>query len=78
MEKVNIKQILHQQIDESNNDELLKQVQSLFEVNAGIAKPYVLSADEEKAVNEGLQDYKNGDVMDDDSFNKEMDEWSKE
>lgn len=39
-------------------------------------KPYILTPEEELAVNEGLQDYANGDVIDHDTFNKEVDGWS--
>ena len=68
---------LHKQLDTVDNDELLKYISSLININTDIQEPYKLTQAEKQSVQEGWADYQKGDFISDEDFDKELDEWQK-
>lgn len=68
---------LNKQLETVENDELLKYIGSLININTDIAEPYKLTQSEAQAVQEGWADYKNGNFTSEEDFDKELDEWQK-
>lgn len=75
MDRKALKEQLHRQIEDLNNDALLQQINSLIEINTGIEEPYKLSPDEKSAVQEGWNDYTQGNTISDDDLDKKLDAW---
>ncbi len=68
---------LNKQLETVENDELLKYIGSLININTDIEEPYKLTQAEAKAVQEGWADYKKGNFTTEEDFDKELDEWQK-
>ncbi len=77
MSREELKALLHQKIDATNNDALLERVNFWMELNMDLEEPYILTPAEREAVQEGLEGYKNGRIISHEDFEKEMDEWEK-
>lgn len=78
MSKEELKELLHQKIDEVDSEELLEKVIFWLKINTGLEEPYELTKAERQAVQEGWADYKKGDYVTDEELDKEMDGWEKE
>lgn len=77
MSRKELKEFLHQRIDEVESDELLERVKFFLEINTGLEEPYTLTKAERSAVQEGLEDYCKGKTTSHEDFKKEMRGWEK-
>ncbi len=68
---------LNKQLKTVENDELLKHISGLININTDIEEPYKLTQAEAQAVQEGWADYKKGNFTSEEDFDKELDEWQK-
>jgi predicted transcriptional regulator len=75
MSREELKEFLHQRIDEVDNDELLKKVIFWLDINTGLEEPYELTKAERQAVQEGLEDYHKGKTTSHEDFKKEVRGW---
>ena len=70
MDRKALKEQLHQQIEDIDNDALLQQLNSLIAIHAGIEEPYKLNPEEKQAVQEGWNDYLKGHTLTDEDLDK--------
>ncbi len=75
MSREELKEFLHQRIDEVDSEELLKKVIFWLDINTGLEEPYKLTKAEQQAVQEGLEDYQKGNTTSHEDFKKEVRGW---
>jgi hypothetical protein len=72
MSREELKEFLHRRIDEVDSEELLKKVIFWLDINTGLEEPYELTKAETLSVQEGLEDYRNGNTTSHEDFKKEV------
>ena len=75
MSTAELKIKLINEIAESNNEDLLKEVYRLLEIEEGDVLPYPLSDEQISMVHEAQADVKRGNFLNEEDANKETDEW---
>lgn len=75
MSTAELKIRLINEITESNNEDLLKEVYRLLEIENGDILPYPLTDEEISMVQESRADVKHGNFLSEEEANKEIDEW---
>ena len=78
MSTLELKKLLISKIDDIDDEELLKAVYKLLDYKSTSGDVYVLSKDEEKEINEGLQQVREGKTISDEDVQKEIDRWLSE
>ncbi|MBL7129209.1 MAG: hypothetical protein ISS16_09545 [Ignavibacteria bacterium] len=78
MSTLELKKLLISKIDDIDDVELLKAVYKLLDYKSTSGDVYVLSKDEEKEINEGLQQVREGKTISDEDVQKEIDRWLSE
>jgi hypothetical protein len=73
-----LKKTLIEKIRNTNNEELLKKIARLFELEEELDEIYVMSSGEAEAVEDGLQQLKNGQRISHEEVKRQVDEWLKE
>jgi predicted transcriptional regulator len=76
MSTAELKRKLIAQIKETDNDDLLTEISTMLFIEAhSVNGVYQLSAEEIEAINEGLEQIKNGQWLSDAESNKRVEEW---
>jgi len=75
MSTAELKVRLIKEISDSDDEQLLKDVYHLIELEKDDLLPYKLSEEQMSAVNEAQEQIKAGKFLTDDEANKEIDEW---
>ncbi len=75
MSREELKELLHQKIDATDNDELLERVKFWLELESELEEPNLLTKAEAQAVQEGLADYHKGKTITNEDFKKEVRGW---
>ncbi len=78
MSTLELKKLLISKIDDIDDEELLKAVYKLLDYKSTSGDVYVLSKEEEKEINEGLQQVREGKTISDEDVQKEIDRWLSE
>ena len=78
MSTLELKKLLISKIDDIDDVELLKAVYKLLDYKSTSGDVYVLSKDEEREINEGLQQVREGKTISDEDVQKEIDRWLSE
>ena len=78
MSTLELKKLLISKIDDIDDEELLKAVYKLLDYKSTSGDVYVLSKEEEKEINEGLQQVRKGKTISDEDVQKEIDRWLSE
>ena len=79
MSTTELKNKLIEKIKSTNDEELLREASRLLEIQLNeIEQPYQLSKEMNEAVNEARNQIKNGEFLDHDSANQEIDKWLEE
>jgi predicted transcriptional regulator len=74
---IKFKEKLIAKISNIDNDELLHQISRLIDFESKMDEVYEMSPGEIEAVNEGLEQLKNGQWISHEEANKQVDEWLK-
>ena len=72
-----LKEKLIEKINNTNDVELLEELLSLFDLESNTDEMYKLGPEEEEAVNEGIDQLKNGLFVSNEESNRRIDEWLK-
>lgn len=75
MSTIELRKRLIDKIQKTDNESLLQEVFRLLEIETEDLEIYKLSDDQKKAVNEARQQIKNGQFLNNDQADKEIDEW---
>lgn len=75
MSTVELRKRLIDQIQKTENRNLLEEASRLLELEAENIEIYKLTDEQRKVVNEGRQQFKEGKYLTDDQANQETDEW---
>ena len=75
MSSAELKKLLIDMIQKTDNENLLKEAFRLLQLESEDIEAYKLSEDQKNAVNEARQQIKDGQFLTDDEANKDIDEW---
>jgi hypothetical protein len=75
MSTVELRKRLIEQIQKTENDQLLEEVYRLLDMEVEETEVYVLSNAQKDAIEESRQEIRQGKYLTDDQSNKEIDEW---
>jgi hypothetical protein len=75
MSTAELKIKLIKEITDSDNEDLLKDVYRLLEIENDDALPYIFTEEQSNMVNESLDEVKAGKLLSDEEANKRTDEW---
>jgi len=78
MSTLELKKLLISKIDDIDDEELLKAVYKLLDYKSTSGDVYVLSEDEKKEIEEGLQQVRDGKTISDEDVQREIDKWLSE
>ena len=78
MSTLELKRLLISKIDDIDDEELLKAVYKLLDYKSSSGDIYVLSKEEEKEIDKGIQQVKEGKTISDEDVQKEIDKWLSE
>lgn len=70
---IQLKEKLIAKIDSTNDDELLRQLLRVFDLEAKTDECYILSIEEKEAVNEGISQLENGNFLSNEEVNRQAD-----
>ncbi|MEO8887027.1 MAG: hypothetical protein ABI367_13260 [Mucilaginibacter sp.] len=77
MTAIELKEKLIEKIRNTDNIELLDHLSDVIEFESNIGEVHVMSPGEIEAVNDGLEQIKNGQWISHEEVNREIDEWLK-
>ncbi|MES2429066.1 MAG: hypothetical protein V4560_18945 [Bacteroidota bacterium] len=77
MTVVELKEKLIAQINSIEDEELLDHIADIIDVESKTEGVYVMSPEETNAVNEGLEQFKNGQWLSNEESNRRVEEWLK-
>ncbi len=77
MTVIELKEKLIAKISDTNNEELLDHILDIIDVESKTEGVYVMSPEETNAVNEGLEQFKNGQWISNEESNRRVEEWLK-
>ena len=75
MSTAELKTKIIKEITESENEELLRDVFRLLEIEGGDNDIYILSEEQERAINKAQASVRAGNFFTEEEVNKKMDEW---
>lgn len=75
MSTIELRKLLIEKIQLTNDDKLLEEASRLLEVEITDAEVYMLNDKQKMAVEEGRKQIANGEYLTDEASNKEIDEW---
>ncbi len=78
MSTLELKKLLISKIDDIDDEELLRAVYKLLDYKSSSGDIYVLSKEEEKEIDKGIQQVKEGKTISDEDVQKEIDKWLSE
>jgi hypothetical protein len=74
MTKAQLKNKILEKIKKLENPELLEEIYRLLESETSDVEVYKLTPEQQKSIEEGLDDYKKGEIISDKDVNEKMDE----
>jgi predicted transcriptional regulator len=75
MSTIELRKLLIEKIQLTNDDKLLEEASRLLDVDIEDSDVYILNDQQKEAIAEGRQQIINGDYLTDEESNKEIDEW---
>ena len=75
MSTIELRKLLIEKIQLTDDDKLLEEASRLLEVEIGDAEVYILNDKQKIAIEEGRKQIINGEYITDEESNKEIDEW---
>jgi hypothetical protein len=75
MSSIELKRLLIEKIQKTDNEDLLAEVHRLLDLETEDIEIYKLNDEQRKAIAEARQQIANGQVLTDEQSNKEIDEW---
>jgi predicted transcriptional regulator len=75
MSTIELRRLLIDKIQKTENEDLLAEAYRLLELETEDIEIYKLNDDQRKAINEARQQINNGQFLTEDQANKEIDEW---
>ena len=75
MHTLELKKQLIDKIESTNNDILLEEIYRILDMGEDNLELYKLSSHQKAAIDEGLEDVKQGNVISHEDAKKEIDEW---
>lgn len=77
MSTIELKEMLIEKINSTDDEELLQEMALLFDFEKGIDDDYEMCPEEIEAINEGIAQLDNGQWITNEESNKRADEWLK-
>jgi hypothetical protein len=77
MSAIELRKRLIEKIAKTENEELLREIYRLLEMETSDIEIYKVSSDEMDAITEARDQIKNGEFLTDEEADKEIDEWLK-
>ncbi len=78
MTKAQLKNKILEKIKNLENPDLLEEIYRFLELETSDLEVYKLTPEQQKSIEEGLDDYKKGNIMTDKDVNDEIDKWLNE
>ncbi|MGI8893738.1 MAG: hypothetical protein ACR2GN_09815 [Bacteroidia bacterium] len=78
MTKAQLKNKILEKIKNLENPDLLEEIYRFLELETSDLEVYKLTPEQQKSIEEGLDDYKKGNIMTDKDVNDEIDRWLNE
>ncbi len=78
MTKAQLKNKILEKIKNLENPDLLEEIYRFLELETSDLEVYKLTPEQQKSIEEGLEDYKKGNIMTDKDVNDEIDKWLNE
>ena len=75
MSTIELRKLLIEKIQETDDDRLLEEAYRLLEADIKESDIYILSKQQKEAINEARQQIDQGQYLTDDESNREIDEW---
>ena len=75
MSTIELKKHLIEMIQETDNESILYEINRLLEIELEAESIYELNEHQINAINEARLQYKNGQIIENDQANKEIEEW---
>lgn len=75
MSTIELRKLLIEKIQLTDDDKLLEEASRLLEVKIEEADVYILNDEQKMAIEEGRKQITNGEYLTDEESNKEIDEW---